>query len=346
MQEVGGSSPPVPTTSQRSVHAAPEVRDARSIRSPRTPCESRSAAACMSSGHRHASRRIRAPRALGHVGAGVCLDGAAAERRPQGAGGDGRRPDGRSVASRWTRRVADGSSRRTVRRRCRCTVIRPPTCWRRRSPACTRTRSAASVRPPTRGSSTTSSCRARSCPRTSRRSRRRCASWPSQDLPYERQIWPREEALGSSPARGEPLKVQLIEEKTAGQPHVSCYTIKDRDTFVDFCVGPHVPSTGRLKAFKLLQRVERLLEGRRAQSADAAHLRHGVLQGRRSEAAPASDRGSQEARPSAGRQATWACSGSIRGRPARRSGSARARRSTTCSPTTCARCSSPPATPR
>jgi threonyl-tRNA synthetase len=33
---------------------------------------------------------------------------------------------------------------------------------------------------------------------------------------------------------------------------VSCYTIKDRDTFVDFCVGPHVPSTGRLKAFKLL----------------------------------------------------------------------------------------------
>ena len=33
---------------------------------------------------------------------------------------------------------------------------------------------------------------------------------------------------------------------------MSCYTIKDRDTFVDFCVGPHVPSTGRLKAFKLL----------------------------------------------------------------------------------------------
>ena len=46
--------------------------------------------------------------------------------------------------------------------------------------------------------------------------------------------------------------MQLIEEKTAGQPEVSCYTIKDRDTFVDFCVGPHVPSTSRLKAFKLL----------------------------------------------------------------------------------------------
>src|SRR5690349_10422237 len=72
------------------------------------------------------------------------------------------------------------------------------------------------------------------------------------DLPYERQMWPREEAKRFFSERGEPLKVQLIEEKTAGQTEVSCYTIKDRETFVDFCVGPHVPSTGRLKAFKLL----------------------------------------------------------------------------------------------
>jgi threonyl-tRNA synthetase len=72
------------------------------------------------------------------------------------------------------------------------------------------------------------------------------------DLVYERQIWPREEALRFFKERGEPLKVQLIEEKTAGQSEVSCYTIKDRDLFVDFCVGPHVPSSGRLKAFKLL----------------------------------------------------------------------------------------------
>ena len=74
----------------------------------------------------------------------------------------------------------------------------------------------------------------------------------SQDLPYERQMWPREEAMRFFAGRGEPLKVQLIEEKTEGQPDVSCYTIKDRETFVDFCVGPHVPSSGRLKAFKLL----------------------------------------------------------------------------------------------
>jgi threonyl-tRNA synthetase len=74
----------------------------------------------------------------------------------------------------------------------------------------------------------------------------------AQDLPYERQMVPREEAKRYFSLKGEPLKVQLIEEKTEGQTEVSCYTIKDRDTFVDFCVGPHVPSTGRLKAFKLL----------------------------------------------------------------------------------------------
>jgi len=73
-----------------------------------------------------------------------------------------------------------------------------------------------------------------------------------QDLIFERQMWPREEAKRFFTSRGEPLKVQLIEEKTEGQSEVSCYTIKDKETFVDFCVGPHVPSTGKLKAFKLL----------------------------------------------------------------------------------------------
>jgi threonyl-tRNA synthetase len=74
----------------------------------------------------------------------------------------------------------------------------------------------------------------------------------SRDLPYERQMWPRDQAREFFAHRGEPLKVQLIDEKTEGQAAVSCYAIKDPDTFVDFCVGPHVPSTGRLKAFKLL----------------------------------------------------------------------------------------------
>jgi threonyl-tRNA synthetase len=72
------------------------------------------------------------------------------------------------------------------------------------------------------------------------------------DFVYQRQMWPRDEAIEFFRRRGEPLKVQLIEEKTAGQKEVSVYTIRDRDLFVDFCVGPHVPTSGKLKAFKLL----------------------------------------------------------------------------------------------
>jgi threonyl-tRNA synthetase len=68
------------------------------------------------------------------------------------------------------------------------------------------------------------------------------------DLPYDRRMMPKAEAMRLFEGRGEPLKVQLIDEK--GGPVVSCYTIAD--VFVDFCLGPHVPSTGRLKAFKLL----------------------------------------------------------------------------------------------
>jgi threonyl-tRNA synthetase len=71
------------------------------------------------------------------------------------------------------------------------------------------------------------------------------------DEVFERQMWPRDEAIAFFSGRGEPLKVQLIEENTQGQSEVSVYTIKDRETFVDFCRGPHVPSTGKLKAFKL-----------------------------------------------------------------------------------------------
>jgi threonyl-tRNA synthetase len=58
-------------------------------------------------------------------------------------------------------------------------------------------------------------------------------------------MWPREEAKRFFASRGEPLKVQLIEEKTEGQREVSCYTIKDKETFIDFCVGPYCPSQDR-----------------------------------------------------------------------------------------------------
>ena len=70
----------------------------------------------------------------------------------------------------------------------------------------------------------------------------------AQDLAYGRTMMSKEEAKRYFTDRGEPLKVQLIEEK--GGPVVSCYTIDD--IFMDFCTGPHVPSSGRLKAFRVL----------------------------------------------------------------------------------------------
>src|SRR5580765_473398 len=73
----------------------------------------------------------------------------------------------------------------------------------------------------------------------------------SQDLVYERQLWPRDQATAFFEKRGEPLKMQLIAEKTEGQKDVSVYTIKDKETFVDFCVCTDAATTGRLKAFRL-----------------------------------------------------------------------------------------------
>ncbi len=69
-----------------------------------------------------------------------------------------------------------------------------------------------------------------------------------QDLPFTREMLPRDEAKARFAAKSEPLKAELIEEK--GGPVVSCYSIDE--VFTDFCTGPHIPSTGRLKAFKLL----------------------------------------------------------------------------------------------
>jgi threonyl-tRNA synthetase len=69
-----------------------------------------------------------------------------------------------------------------------------------------------------------------------------------ENRPYERKMMPKEEAKQYFVDRGEPLKVQLIEEK--GGPVVSCYTIDG--VYMDFCTGPHVPSSGNLKAFKVL----------------------------------------------------------------------------------------------
>ena len=70
-----------------------------------------------------------------------------------------------------------------------------------------------------------------------------------QNLPYRREDISKSEILDIFQKRNEPLKRELIDEKVTDT--ASIYYI-DNSPFIDFCLGPHVPHTGRIKAFKLL----------------------------------------------------------------------------------------------
>jgi threonyl-tRNA synthetase len=70
-----------------------------------------------------------------------------------------------------------------------------------------------------------------------------------RNLSYRREEITKDEALRIFAERDEPLKCQLVADK--GGATVSVYYI-DNSPFIDFCLGPHVPNTNRLKAFKLL----------------------------------------------------------------------------------------------
>jgi len=70
-----------------------------------------------------------------------------------------------------------------------------------------------------------------------------------RDEKFAREYIPRDEGLARFRSDGDFMKVHFIEQFTkAGEP-ISTYR---NGKFVDFCRGPHVPSTGKIKAFKLL----------------------------------------------------------------------------------------------
>ncbi len=71
----------------------------------------------------------------------------------------------------------------------------------------------------------------------------------SQDLPVERSVMLREEAIDFFRGMGEAYKAEIIEDIPHGE-QISLYRQGD---FIDLCRGPHVPSTGKLKAFKLMK---------------------------------------------------------------------------------------------
>jgi len=68
-----------------------------------------------------------------------------------------------------------------------------------------------------------------------------------KDIPIEKVVIPREEAIHIFAQTEQDLKIELIKEK--GDTEVSCFR---QGSFIDFCLGPHVPSTGHIKHFKLL----------------------------------------------------------------------------------------------
>ena len=68
-----------------------------------------------------------------------------------------------------------------------------------------------------------------------------------EDLPLVRSVKPRDEAVKYMEQKGEPYKVELINDLPEGSV-VSFYTQGD---FTDLCAGPHLASTGKLKAIKL-----------------------------------------------------------------------------------------------
>jgi threonyl-tRNA synthetase len=70
----------------------------------------------------------------------------------------------------------------------------------------------------------------------------------AQDLPNERKLIPKPEAIELYKKSDQIFKCELVEEK-ADELMVSFYTT---GKFIDFCRGPHIPSTKRITAFKLM----------------------------------------------------------------------------------------------
>lgn len=78
---------------------------------------------------------------------------------------------------------------------------------------------------------------------------KRMAEISVRNLKVERQVWDRSEAINFFKNQGEHYKAQII-EAIPGDEDVSLYS---QGNFTDLCRGPHVPTTSRLKVFKLMK---------------------------------------------------------------------------------------------
>ena len=78
---------------------------------------------------------------------------------------------------------------------------------------------------------------------------KRMAELAKRDLPVAREEWKRDDAVKFFESIGEKYKAEII-SGIPGNQGISLYREGD---FIDLCRGPHVPSTGRLKVFKLMK---------------------------------------------------------------------------------------------
>jgi len=78
---------------------------------------------------------------------------------------------------------------------------------------------------------------------------RKMGELAARDEPVRREVWARADAIAYFESIGEHYKAQII----AGIPEDEEISLYREGAFVDLCVGPHVPSTGRLKVFKLMK---------------------------------------------------------------------------------------------
>ncbi|MDR2452529.1 MAG: threonine--tRNA ligase [Candidatus Accumulibacter sp.] len=78
---------------------------------------------------------------------------------------------------------------------------------------------------------------------------KRMTELAKKDVPVKREVWQRDDATAFFESIGERYKAELI----AAIPQDEAVSLYREGSFVDLCRGPHVPSTGKLKVFKLMK---------------------------------------------------------------------------------------------
>ena len=75
------------------------------------------------------------------------------------------------------------------------------------------------------------------------------AELAKKDEPVTREVWDRDEAVAFFKAQGEDYNAEIMVAIPAGEKN----SLEREGEFIDLCRGPHVPSTGKLKVFKLMK---------------------------------------------------------------------------------------------